>query len=39
VLQDIYNLAGKPIPGKFHNGVTVDEKYFTPEGMARRGIR
>jgi hypothetical protein len=39
LLQDIYNLSGKPKPGKFKNGVTVKEKYFTPEGMARRGIR
>ena len=39
VLQGIYNLAGKPIPGKYRNGVTEDEKYFTPEGMARRGVR
>jgi hypothetical protein len=39
LLQNIYNLAGKPIPGKYKNGVTVQEKYFTPEGMARRGIR
>jgi len=39
VLQNIYNLAGKPIPGKYQNGVDVDDKYFSPEGMARRGIR
>jgi len=39
LLQNIYNLSGKPVPGKYKNGVTVKEKYFTPEGMARRGIR
>lgn len=39
VLQDIYNLNGKPIPGKFRNGSTQNEKYFTPKGMARSGIR
>jgi len=39
LLQDIYNLSGKPIPGKYQNGTTVDDKYFTPEGMARRGVR
>ncbi|NQX88326.1 MAG: DUF1329 domain-containing protein [Halioglobus sp.] len=39
LLQNIYNLSGKPKPGKFKNGVTVNDQYFTPKGMARRGIR
>jgi len=39
LLQDIYNLSGKPIPGKFKNGVTQGEKYFTSKGMARGGVR
>jgi hypothetical protein len=39
LLQGIYNINTKPIPGKFKNGVTVDDKYFTPDGMARSGIR
>jgi hypothetical protein len=39
ILQDIYNLNGKPIPGKFRNGVEQSEKYFTSEGMARGGVR
>ena len=39
LLQDIYNLSGKPIPGKYRNGATVDEKYFTAEGMASHGVR
>jgi len=39
LLQNIYNLSGKPIPGKFHNGVNKPENYFTPEGMARGGVR
>jgi hypothetical protein len=39
LLQDIYNLNGKPKPGKFRNGVTEGEMYFTPKGMARSGVR
>lgn len=39
LLQDIYNLSGKPIPGKFKNSVTENEKFFTPAGMARGGVR
>lgn len=39
LLQDIYNLSGKPKPGKFKNGVDQGDKYFTPEGMARGGVR
>ena len=39
LLQNIYNLNGKPIPGKFRNGVTQNEKYFTPKGLARGGVR
>jgi hypothetical protein len=39
VLQNIYNLNGKPIPGKFRNGVKQNEKYFTPKGLARSGVR
>ena len=39
ILQGIYNLNGKPIPGKFKHGVTEGEKYFTPKGMARSGVR
>ena len=37
--QGIYNLNGKPIPGKFKNGVDKGDKYFTPKGMARSGVR
>ena len=39
LLQNIYNLNGKPIPGEFKNGVDQGEKYFTPKGMARSGVR
>ena len=39
LLQDIYNLSGKPIPGKYQNGVTRGDKYFTSKGMARGGVR
>ena len=37
--QNIYNLNGKPIPGKYKPGVNKGDKYFTPKGMARGGIR
>jgi Protein of unknown function (DUF1329) len=39
VLQGIYNLNTKPVPGGFKNGVTEGDKYFTPKGMARSGVR
>jgi hypothetical protein len=39
LLQDIYNLNGKPIPGKFSNGVDQGDKYFSPKGLARSGVR
>jgi hypothetical protein len=39
LLQNIYNLNGKPIPGDFRNGVDRNEKYFTPKGLARGGVR
>ena len=39
LLQDIYNLSGKPLPGKFQNGVDKNDKYFTSEGMKRGGVR
>ncbi|MEH6637056.1 MAG: DUF1329 domain-containing protein [Halioglobus sp.] len=39
LLQNIYNLNGKPIPGKFQNGVTQGNKYFSPKGLARSGVR
>ncbi len=39
LLQNIYNLNGKLIPGKYTNGVTQNDKYFTPKGMARGGVR
>ena len=32
-------MAGKPIPGKYKNGVFEGEKYFSPKGMARSGVR
>ena len=37
--QNIYNLNGKLIPGKFQIGVQQAEMYFTPKGMARSGVR
>jgi hypothetical protein len=39
LLQSIYNLSNKPIPGEYENKVDQPESYFTPEGMARGGIR
>ena len=39
LLQNIYNLNAKPIPGGFKNGVDKGDKYFTPKGLARGGVR
>jgi len=39
ILQNIYNINAKPIPGNFKQGVKVEAKYFTPKAMARTGIR
>ena len=39
LLQGINKLNGKPIPGKYQNGVTQDEKYFSPRGSARSAVR
>ena len=39
VLQGIYNLNTKPLPGGFKNGVKEGEKYFSPKGMSRTGVR
>ena len=40
LLQNIYNINGKPIPGKFKGGTGVSsDKFFTPKGMSRSGVR
>jgi hypothetical protein len=39
LIQNIYNLNSKPIPGRFRTSVTQGEKYFSPKGLARGGIR
>ena len=39
LLQGIYNLNGKPIPGEFKLGMEKGPKYFTPKGLARGGVR
>lgn len=39
LLQGIYNVNGKPVPGSFRNGQEKGDKFFTPKGMARTGIR
>ena len=39
LLQNVYNLNGKPIPGKFRNGVTQGDNYFSAKGLARGGVR
>jgi len=39
LLQNIYNINAKPIPGKLKIGSSQQGKYFTPKGMARGGVR
>jgi hypothetical protein len=40
LLQNIYNINGKPIPGKYKPGTGVSsDKFFTPKGMSRSGVR
>ena len=39
LLQNIYNLNGKTIPGKFKTQVEQNDSYFTARGMARSGVR
>ena len=39
LLQNIYNLNGKPIPGEYRTGSSQGDKYFTPKGLARGGVR
>ncbi len=39
LLQGIYNINTKPIPGKFRSSVDKNDKYFTAKGMARGGVR
>jgi hypothetical protein len=39
LVQGIYNINAKPIPGKYKNGVARNDKYFTAKGMARSGVR
>jgi hypothetical protein len=39
LIQGIYNLNGKPRPGSYQHGTDKTEKYFTPKGMARSGVR
>ncbi len=39
LLQGIYNLNFKPIPGKFRTGMDKSSKYFTSKGLARGGVR
>jgi Protein of unknown function (DUF1329) len=39
VLQGIYSIINKPMPGKYKNGVTEPDDYFTSKGMARGGVR
>ncbi len=39
ILQNIYNINTKPIPGKYKNGVDKDDRFFTSKGMARGGVR
>ncbi|MFV0478531.1 MAG: DUF1329 domain-containing protein [Parahaliea sp.] len=39
LLQDIYNVNSKPIPGRFRNSIKEPDQYFTPKGMSRSGVR
>jgi hypothetical protein len=39
LVQGVYNINAKPIPGKFRNGVKQNDKYFTAKGLARGGVR
>jgi hypothetical protein len=39
LVQGVYNINAKPIPGKFRNGVKQSDKYFTAKGLARGGVR
>ena len=39
LLQNIYNLNGKPKPGGYQGGNTRGDKYYSAKGMARGGIR
>jgi hypothetical protein len=39
IAQGIYNLNGKPIPGRYKNHIKEGDKYFTAKGMARSGVR
>jgi hypothetical protein len=39
LLQNIYNLNGKLIPGRYSSVVEQGDKYFTPKGIARSGVR
>ena len=38
LLQNIYNLNGKAIPGEY-KALSRNDKYFSPKGMARSGVR
>jgi hypothetical protein len=39
LLQNIYNLNGKLIPGRYKGVVEQNKSYFTAKGMARSGVR
>ena len=39
LIQGLYNINTKPIPGKYKNGVDKKDSYFTSKGMARGGVR
>jgi hypothetical protein len=39
LIQGIYNVNGKPRPGSYQHGTSRNDKYFTPKGMARSGVR
>lgn len=39
VLQGIYNVNTKPTPGKLKFSISKGDKFFTPKGLARGGVR
>lgn len=39
LLQGVYNINTKPIPGKAKFSVDKNDRFFTPKGLARGGVR
>lgn len=39
LISNVYNINSKPIPGTYRNHHDASEQYFTPQGLARTGVR